>query len=66
MQSARLNLQIIDVFQKLSLLQRTYFLNEQETKYVSIYLKDRSEVKIRNSSGHVGNDTVVHSADIRE
>ena len=43
-----------------SLLRRTYFLNEQETKYVSIYLSDdlKPQVKIGNSSGHaVLNDT---------
>jgi len=59
-QSARLNLHFIDVFQMWSLLRRTYFLNEQETKYVSIYLSDdlKPQVKIGNSSGHaVLNDT---------
>jgi hypothetical protein len=37
-----------------SLLQRTHYLNEQETKYVSIYLnlKLKPQVKIRSSSGH--------------
>jgi len=37
-----------------SLLRRTFFLNEQETKYVSIYLSDdlKPQVKIGNSSGH--------------
>jgi hypothetical protein len=38
MQSARLSLVNIDVFQMTGLLRRTYYLNEQETKYVSIYL----------------------------
>jgi hypothetical protein len=44
----------------MSLLRRTYFLNEQETKYVSIYLNDnlKPQVKIGSSSGHaVLNDT---------
>jgi len=43
-----------------SLLHRTYFINEQETKYVSIYLSDdlNPQVKIVNTSGHaVLNDT---------
>jgi hypothetical protein len=37
------------------LLRRTYYLNEQETKYVSIYLNNddlKAQVKIRISSGH--------------
>jgi hypothetical protein len=60
MQSAHLNLHFIDVFQMWSLLRRTYFLNEQERKYVSVYLNYvlRPEVKIGTSSGHaVLNDT---------
>ena len=39
-----------------SLLRRTYYLNERETKYVSIYLNDddlKPLVKIGTSSGHV-------------
>jgi hypothetical protein len=59
-QSARVNLHFIDVFQLWSLLRRTYFLNEQETKYVPIYLSDdlKPQVKIATSSGHVVlNDT---------
>ena len=37
-----------------SLLRRTFFLNEQETKYVSIYLSDhlKPQVKIGTFSGH--------------
>jgi hypothetical protein len=37
------------------LLRRTYYLNEQQTKYVSIYLNDgnlKPEVKIATPSGH--------------
>jgi hypothetical protein len=37
------------------LLRRTYYLNEQETKYVSIYLNNddlKPYVKIGTSSGH--------------
>jgi hypothetical protein len=43
-----------------SLLQCTYHLNEQGTKYVSIYMNDdlKTQVKIGTSSGHaVLNDT---------
>ena len=35
-----------------SLIRRTYYLNEQETKYVSIYLNDLKPLKIGTSSGH--------------
>ena len=55
MQSARLSLVIINVFQVMALLRRTYYLNEQETKYVSIYLNNdylKPQVKIGTSSGH--------------
>ena len=55
MQSARLSLVIINVFQMAGLLRRTYYLNEQETKYVSIYLNNgdlKPQVKIGTSSGH--------------
>ena len=37
------------------LLRRTYYLNEQETKYVSIYLNNddlKATLKIGASSGH--------------
>jgi len=37
------------------LLRRTYYLNEQETKYVSIYLNNddlKPHLKIETSSGH--------------
>jgi hypothetical protein len=36
-------------------LRRTFFFNEQETKYVSVYLKEnlKPQVKIRTYSGHV-------------
>ena len=55
MQSVSLNLHIIDVFQMKMLIRRTFFFNEQETKYISIYLKEdlKSYVKFRTSSGHV-------------
>jgi hypothetical protein len=39
MQSARLSLVII-VYQMTELLRRTFYLNEQETKFVSIYLNN--------------------------
>ena len=54
MQSALLSLHIIDVFQLTGLLRRTFF-NEQETKYVSVYLNENlnPQVKIGTSSGHV-------------
>ena len=55
MQSALLNLYITDVFQMTGLLLRTFFLNQQETKYVSIYLNEelKPQVKIVTSSGNV-------------
>jgi hypothetical protein len=40
MHSALLSLVIINVFQMTGLLRRTYYLNEQETKYVSTYLNN--------------------------
>ena len=40
MQSALLSLHNIHVFQMTGLLRRTFFLNQQETKYVSIYLSE--------------------------
>jgi len=55
MQSAHLSLVIINFFQMAGLLRRTYYLNEQETKYVSIYLKNdnpKPQVKFGTSSGH--------------
>ena len=55
MQSALLSLHIIDVLQMTGLLRRTYFFNQQEIKYVSIYLNEnlKPKVKIGTSSGHV-------------
>ena len=55
MQSALLSLHIIDVFQMTGLIRRTFFLNQQQTKYVSIYLNEdlKPQVKIGTSSGHV-------------
>jgi hypothetical protein len=57
MQSALLNLYFISVFQMTAwgLLRRTYYLNEQQTKYVSMYLNDdnlKPDVKIATPSGH--------------
>jgi hypothetical protein len=55
MHSARLSLVIINVFQMTGLLRPTYYLNEQETKYVSIYLNNddlKPHMKIGTSSGH--------------
>jgi hypothetical protein len=40
LQSALLSQRFIDVFQMMGFLRRTYYPNEQETKYVSIYLKN--------------------------
>ena len=56
MQCALLSLHSINVFQMaaLGLLRRTYYLNEQQTKYVSIYLNDdrlKPEVKF-GTPGH--------------
>jgi len=58
MQNALLNRYFINVFQMTAweLLRRTYYLNEQQTKYVSIYLNDddnlKPEVKFGTPSGH--------------
>ena len=49
MQSARISLVIINVFQMTRLLRRTYYLNEQETKYVSIYLNNDDLKPLVNS-----------------
>ena len=56
MRSSRLNLYFINVFQMIAwgLLRRTYYLNEQQAKYVSIYLNDdnlKPEVDI-GTPGH--------------
>lgn len=42
-------------FQMTGLLRRTFFFNERETKYVSVYLNEnlKPQVKIGTSSGHV-------------
>jgi len=55
MQSALLSLHIIDVLQMTVLIRRTFYFNEQETKYVSVYLNGdlKPQVKIGTSSGHV-------------
>jgi len=57
MQNALLNRYFINVFQMTAwgLLRRTYYLNEQQTKYVSIHLNDdnlKTEGKIGTHSGH--------------
>jgi len=57
MQTAFLNRYLFNVFQMPAwgLLRRTYYLNEEQTKYVSIYLNDynlKTEVKIGPPSGH--------------
>jgi hypothetical protein len=55
MQSALLSQRFINVFQMTGLLRRTYYLNEKETKYVSIYLNNdglKPHLKIGKSSGH--------------
>jgi len=57
MQSALLNQNFINVFQITAwgLLRRTYYLNEQQTKYVSIYHNDdnlKPEMKIGTPSVH--------------
>jgi hypothetical protein len=61
MQSALLKLYFINVFQMTAwgFLQRTYYHNEQQTKYVSIYLKDenlKTEVQIRTPGRAVSNE----------
>jgi len=55
MQSALLSLHIIDVFQMTGLLRRTFFFNDQETQYVSVYVNEnlKPQVIIGTSSGHV-------------
>jgi len=57
MQSALLNLYFINVIQRNAwgLLRCTYYLNEQQTIYISVYLNDdnlKPEVKIGTPSGH--------------
>jgi hypothetical protein len=55
MQSAGLSLVMINVLPMAGLLRRTYYLNERETKYVSIYLNNddlKPHLKIGTSSGH--------------
>ena len=55
MQSVQFSLHVIDVLQMTGLLRRTFFFNEQETKYVSIYLNEdlKPQMKIGTTSGHV-------------
>jgi len=49
MQSALLSLVIINVCQMTGILQRTFF-NEQETKYVSIYLNDDLKPQVKTGT----------------
>jgi len=54
-----LSLYFINVFQMTAwgLLRRTYYFNEQQTKYVSIYLNDdnlKKEIMYGTPSGHAG------------
>jgi len=53
-QSVLFSLHIIHVFKMTVLLRRTFFLNEQETKYISVYLNEdlKTQVKTGTSSGH--------------
>ena len=55
MHSDLLSLHVIDVFQMTGLLRRTFFFNQQDTKYVSMYLNEglKPQVKIGTSSGLV-------------
>jgi len=55
MQSVLLSLLITDVFQMTGLLRRTFYFNEQEAKYVPVYLnKDlKPQEKVGISSSHV-------------
>jgi len=72
MQSACLSLVIINVFQMTVLLLRTYYLKEQETNYVSIYLKnnDLKQLTIENWnffwSSSVKRNTVFHSSNFQK
>jgi hypothetical protein len=62
------SLHIIIVFQITGLLRRIFFFNEEETKYVSVYLNEnlKQHMQIGTSSGHVVlNDLVLHSSDIQ-
>ena len=46
---------MVNVFQMAGLLRRTYYLNEQETKYFSVYLNNddlKPRLKIGTFSGH--------------
>jgi hypothetical protein len=55
MQCALLSQRFINVLQMTVLLGRTYYLNEQGTQYVSIYLNNddlKPHLKILTSSGH--------------
>jgi hypothetical protein len=55
MQSACLNLDVINVFQMLVLLQRAYHLNKQRTNYVCIYVEEnlKPQVMIASSTSSV-------------
>jgi hypothetical protein len=56
MSSAHISQDFIYVFQMTGLLRRTFYLNEKETKYVSVHLdidNFKPHVKIGTPSGHV-------------
>jgi len=55
MESAVISLHNIDVLQMTGLRLRTFFFNDQETMYVSVYLNEdlKPQVKFGTSSAHV-------------
>jgi len=59
------SLHIIIVFQITGLLRRIFFFNEEETKYVSVYLNENLKPQVFRSCG-VEWPTVVDSSDIQE
>jgi len=58
MQSVLLSLHIIEVFQMMGFLRHTFFFNEQDTKYVSIYQNDdlKPQERTGTPSGYVVSD----------
>jgi hypothetical protein len=59
MRRVLLSQRFINVFQMTGLLRRTYYLNEEETKYVSIYLNNddlKLHLKIETSRHSVLNE----------
>jgi hypothetical protein len=55
MQNSILSLHILGVFQMTGLLRRTFFFNEQKTKYASFYLNENLKPQVKNGtySDHV-------------